>query len=339
MKSSSENQSHIYLVKRRTALVAIGGALAGASGVVRAQVADSRLRKLFVGFPPGGATDVLARIVADALRSQLDGSLVVENRAGAAGRLAVESLKTASDDGLTMLMTPDVILTIYPHIYRKLAYDPQRDMVPVAQVASYPVWMAVGPAVPASVKTVQDYIQWVKADSNRNSYATPGAGTGNHFIGVMLSEAANAKLSHVPYKGDSPAIQDLLGGHIPMSINVPAALVPNLQGGRIRVLATSGSARSPMAPDVPTFAESGFPSIQTQHWMGIFVSSRTQKTAVKQLETALSHALRSPALVQAFEKQAVTPAFLPGDQFAKQIAQEAAMWGKIVKATGFTIEE
>lgn len=340
MNTAASNSRPLHSSARRSALIGIGGFLAGATFGVGAQPASGKLHRLFVGFPPGGSTDVIARIIADALRNQIDGPVVVENRPGAAGRLAVETLKSTKEtDGSTMFITPDVTLTIYPHIYRKLGYDAQRDMLPVAQVASFPLWIAVGPAVPASVKNIQDYLRWVQADPSRNSYASPGAGTANHFVGAMLANASGVNLTHAAYKGDSVALQDLLGGHIPMSINNPAALVPHLEGGRLRLLASTGGKRSAIAPALPTLAESGFASIKTANWFGIYVSPRTEPAAVKHLEKALAQAIRVPAVAEALMKQGLTPDFVPGTELPKRIAQESAMWADVVKSTGFSIDE
>lgn len=326
-------------VGRREAVVALGCLLAATSFGSRAQLPSGKPYKLIVGFPAGGSTDVMARVLADALRGQLAGPVLIENRPGAGGRLAVESMRTADIDGTAILITPFHMITMYPHMYRKVSYDPQRDLLPIGQVASMPMLIAVGPAVPSAVKTISDYLQWVKAAPGRNSFASPGPGTLNHFIGVLLSKQSGVELLHVPYKGDAPAVQDLLGGHIPLSMNVPSALLPHLASGRVRILATTGAERAADLPNIPTLAESGFPKIKEGGWFGAFVPARTPPAVVAKLESELRQALGNQALKEAFAKQGIYPEFVSSSDFGKQIARESSTWAAVVKETGFTLDE
>jgi tripartite-type tricarboxylate transporter receptor subunit TctC len=327
------------MTQRRRFSFALAGALAAAFLSAAVQAQPGKPVRMVIGFPAGGSSDAVARILAEALRGKFDGPLIVESRAGAGGRIAAEYLKTAENDGSVILITPNPIVTIYPHIYRKLSYEPLRDLVPVAQVATYPLLIGVGPAAPPSVKTVRDFVQWAKANPKQAFYGSPAPGSTPHFVGVMIAKAAGVELSHVAYKGDAPSIQDLLGGQIPMSINVPFAQLPHVSSGKLRILATTGSKRMAQLPDVPTLAESGFPQIQTSDWFGAFVPPGTPPAAVAKIQAAIRDALKTKDVQEGFAKHAVEPAIAPPGEFAKRIKEESDQWAAVVRASGFTAEE
>ena len=314
------------------------GALAWSAGAMLPTYAQGKAVKLLVGFPAGGSSDVLARVLAEGLRDKLDGPVLVDNRAGAAGRLAVEVLKSSPPDGLTLLLTPNVVVTLYPHTYKRLAYDANRDVKPIARLATFPQVIGVGPMVPASVKTVRDLMVWMKANSGSAFYGSSAQGSTPHFVGQMLGKAAGVPLSHVAYKGDAPAIQDLIGGQIAMSVNPPAAQIPHIASGRLRILAVSGPERMKHLPDVPTLVESGYP-IQTSDWFGVLAPSGISAPVAQKLETAIKDAMATPAFRDGVEKLFLTHAFLPAGQLAKDIRTESAQWAPIVKESGFLIDE
>ena len=325
---------------RRNFAVAIATTIAGALALPSAfaQASNSTVR-IVVGFPAGGSSDVVARQLAEALRPRLNRVILVENKAGAAGRIAPEFVKSAPADGSVMLLAPNPLITQYPSVYKKLSYDPVRDLAPLAKVASYPLFISVGPAVPESVKTVRQYLDWAKSGPKNGFFASPATGSTPHFVGMMLGRAANSEFTHVPYKGDAPAIQDLLGGQVPMSINVPAAQLPHIASGKLRVLATTGPQRSPDLPGTPTIAEQGFESLQTHDWFGLFIPAATPAGLTQQLQTAVREALEEPALRESFRKLGVQPAFVKGDEFARQIRHETASFAALVKSVGFVPEE
>src|SRR6266481_3159757 len=210
-------QRNANMLTRRTVLAASAVA---AIGAVRAQA--QTLRKtvhIVVGFPAGGATDLIARILADRLRGPYASTVLVENKPGAAARIAVDYVKNAEPDGSVMLFTPDFPITLYPHSFRSLSYDPLRDLSPVAPAARSMLTYIVGPAVPAGVRSLADFVQWCKAHPESATYATTAAGGTPHFVGVMLASAAGIKMTPVHYRGGAPALQDLLGGHVPAGIN------------------------------------------------------------------------------------------------------------------------
>src|SRR4051812_48695932 len=239
--------------------------------------------RVIVPSPAGGGTDVLCRIVADKLRGNYAPAVIVENRVGASGRTGVEAVKNADTDGTTLLFTPDFLMTVYPHSFKNLSYDPLRDFVPVALLARSALALAAGPALPQNVRTVKEYIAWARANPKQALYATTSAGGTPHFVGVMLSREAKVELSPVHYKGGAPALQDLMGAQVPVSINPVSELLPQLGAGKVRALAVTSPQRSKFLPDVPTMAEAGFPNIAINPWLGFFAPARTSPEIVKRL--------------------------------------------------------
>jgi tripartite-type tricarboxylate transporter receptor subunit TctC len=324
---------------RRTLLTSLALAtLGGVSSSLQAQSSSTPVR-LIVGFPPGGSTDAVARQLAEAMRARLDRPVLVENKSGAAGRLGPEFVKSAAADGTVILVTPNPMITQYPSVYKKLSYDPGRDLMPLAQIASYPLLVSVGPAVPESVQTLRDYLQWAKASPKNAFFASPAAGSTPHFVGIMLGQASGLTLNHVAYRGDAPAVQDLLGGQVPMSINVPAAQLPHVGSGRLRVLATTGAKRMPDLPNVPTLAEQGFESLRTSDWFGMFLPAATPPAVAQRLQAVVREALTEPALRANFAKLGIEPAFIEAGEFARRIREETTAFAQTVKAVGFTPED
>jgi tripartite-type tricarboxylate transporter receptor subunit TctC len=317
---------------------AIAGALAGTVSRAFAQVLNKNVR-VVVGFPPGGSTDVLARLVADRMRGKYAPVVIVDNKPGAGGRIGAEAVKNGDADGSQLLLSPCSILWIYPHVYKKLSYDTLRDFTPVTPVGLVGFGLCVGSAVPATVKTLTDYLQWAKADPKNANYGSPAAGATPHFIGVMLSRAAGVELNHVAYKGGAPALQDVLGGQIPASINVLSEIIPQLAGGKLRVLATSGAKRSQFLPDVPTFVEAGFKDVAAQEVFGVFVPSKTPADVVTKLHAVLSEIAKSKDFADAIAKLSYEPADEAPAVFAKTVQGEINRWGPVVKASGFSPED
>lgn len=303
-----------------------------------AQPAGKAVR-VIVPLPAGGATDALARLLADKLRNRYAETLIVDNRAGAGGRIGVEAARNGEADGSTLLFTPDFPLTLFPSIYRKLGYQ-IADFAPVASCGVTSLALAVGPGVPDSVRTLSDFVAWAKAQPQGASYASPSAGSTPHLVGMMFVRAAGLNLVHVPYKGGAPAIQDLLGGQTPLSINPVGEVLPHLKTGRLRVLATTGPARSPFVPDAPTMVEAGFKDVIVQSWLGMFAPAATPPAVVSRLNIALLDAIEDPEVVQAFARIGFAPApRMPPSQFAALVRRDTEHGARIVKATGFSSEE
>ena len=326
-----------YLCSRRAALAYAAAYCASPSSTAFAQAATLPLR-LFVGFPPGGATDVLARQVA----RQMTGfePVIVENRPGAGGRIAGQATARAKPDGLTAMVTPDFSLTLLPHLYRKLGYDPLKDFAPVAMCATSEIGLSVGPAVPSDVNTVKAFMQWAKQNPKQAIYASPSAGSTPHFTGVMLANAAKVDLTHVSYKGGAQALQDLMGGQVPASFNPVGELLPQLGSGKLRVVAISGSKRSPFLPDVQTFAEAGYSDVVVESWLGMFAPSGTPEAALAALERSVNGALKTNVVAEGFAKFGLSVAApVSRQRMAAIVREDLNRWSAVVKASGFAIEE
>ena len=297
----------------------------------------SQTAKVIVPFPAGGSTDALARIMADKLKGGYAPATIVENRVGAAGRLAVEYVKNAEADGSVMLFTPDFLMTVYPHSFRSLNYDPVRDFTPVATVAKSALCINVGPAVPAEVRTLSDFVQWCKANPKTATYATTAAGGTPHFAGLMLSQASKVDMTPVHYKGGAPALQDVIGGHVSSSVNPVSEALPFVTSGKIRTLAVTSDKRSSFLPDVPTMKEAGY-DVVIEAWLGTLVPSKTPAEIVSKLNLAIKEAFAAPDVVQKLaaignEADYKTPA-----QFAETVKADIERWGPVVKASGFVAD-
>src|SRR5260370_8910230 len=276
------------------AIVAIGPVCS------RAQTLKKTVR-IVVGFPAGGATDLIARILADRLRGRYAAAVIIENKPGGAARVAVDYIKNAEPDGSEFLFTPDFPITVYPHSFRTLSYDPLRDVTPVAPVSRSTLTFVIGPAVPGEVKSIADLVAWCRANPDKAIFATPAAGSTTHFIGVMLANATGVQLSPVHYRGGAPALQDLIGGHVPASVNPIGETLPQAASGKIRILAVASAERSKFLPDVPTIREAGY-NVVVETWPGAFPPPKTPPEAVRALNAAISHAVGSPEMTESLAK-------------------------------------
>ena len=294
--------------------------------------------KIIVGFPAGAGVDLIARQIAERLRSAYAPVVIIENKAGAGGRLAVEAIKQAPPDGAAIMMTPASPLTLYPHIYRKLTYDPLTDLAPLTTTHSLKMALIAGPGNPAN--TLADYLAWAKKDEKNGFYATPAAGSVPHFIGVMLARASGVKLAPVHYRGSAPAWQDLLGSHVPSYISpFGNDAITRHKAGDARVLAITGTTRSKALPDVPTFAEAGFKDLAIEEWFGLFAPAKTRPETLAALEQALRSALQSREFVEFLAGYQTEPQICTPAEFAARIRVELDGWAPIVQASGFTADE
>ncbi|MCK9914831.1 hypothetical protein MXD81_37300 [Microbacteriaceae bacterium K1510] len=315
-------------------------ATAGVASLGRmAHAEDSkRLVRLVVGFPAGGGTDVIARQVAERIRVPFASSVIVENRPGAAARASVDYVKSAEPDGSTLLFTPDFPITLYPHSFRSLSYDPLRDFVPIAPAAKSMLSYSVGPAVPASVTSLASFVKWCRDNPKSANYATTAAGGTPHFVGVMFANAAGIPMTPVHYRGGAPALQDLIGGHVPASINPISESMAQAQSGGLRILAVTGAQRSRFLPDVPTMREQGF-DVVVEPWLGFFAPARTPVETVRTLGTAISDVAGSADFAESLGKFGNEPAVQTGDAFAATVRADLERWGSVVKASGFVAVE
>lgn len=294
--------------------------------------------KLLVGYPAGGTLDTTARQLVEAWRKQ-GRSYIVDNRAGAAGRIANGQLKRERPDGSTLLCTHSSALTIYPHVYTRLAYDPAADFVPVSPLVAATCAFAVSSAVPAAVRNLQDYVAWARRTPASATYASPAAGSVAHFLGFQLSEAGSLKLQHIGYRGSAPAMQDLLGGQIPAYFGFVADFLPYLQQGKVRILGVSADQRSRFLPAVPTFGEQGFPRIRGGETYGMFAPPGTPEATINALYDAMVVASKDAKLVAAFEQVGLETYTLAPQEYARLIQRDRESWGPVVRASGFRSEE
>ncbi len=297
-----------------------------------------RTLRLIVGFPAGGGTDIVARILAERMQVPFASAIIVENKPGAAARASVDYVKNAEPDGGTLLFTPDFPITLYPHSFRKLSYDPLRDLVPVAPAAKSMLTYNVGPMVPASVTSLAGFVAWCKANPANANYATTAAGGTPHFVGVMFASAAGIAMTPVHYRGGAPALQDLVGGHVPASINPISETLTQAQSGNIRTLAVTGAHRSAFLPDVPTMREQGF-DVAVETWLGAFAPAKTPADTVRVLGAAINAAAKSPAMAQSLATFGNEPAIETPEEFAATVRADYARWAPVVKASGFVAEE
>ena len=311
-------------------------ALAIISLALPSQAQDGPIR-ILVGFPPGGESDLVARLLADGLRSSLGVPVVVENKPGASGMLAAEALKMAAPDGNTLMVSPIAVTVFAPLTHARLRYDPIKDFAPVSLAANFQMALAVGPGSPA--RTLREYIEWVRANPASGTYGVPLAGGPTHFFGVMLARATGLDMTAVPYKGSAAFVNDLLGGQVPAGITVVSQLIRHHEAGRVRVLATSGSRRSPLAPDVPTFRELGFAAIEGTGWQAVHTVAGTPGGKIDRLASAIGTTIRSHEISAQLDALGLEPVGSSPDELARRIAEDVARWAPIVKASGFRADQ
>jgi tripartite-type tricarboxylate transporter receptor subunit TctC len=319
---------------RRLCLSQLGG-LSLASLLPLSAFSQSKPLKILVGYPAGGAVDVVARQVGEGLR-QAGYNVIVESRTGAAGQLATEAMLTAPADGSTVVLMPGGNASIFPHIYPKLRYKVS-DLAPVAGICSFQFALAVGPGSPA--KTLKEFVDWAKANPGKASYGTPGGGTAMHFMGVMFGRKAGIDFQHVPYRGGAAAMVDVLGGNLPALATTLPNLVNSHKNGKLRILAFTGDKALSTLPDVPTFKELGYPELQLTEVFGVFASSKTPKSILAELESAVMAAGKAPSVVAALEKLEFDSDVTSAAALDKQIKADFNRWEPIVKATGYTAEQ
>jgi tripartite-type tricarboxylate transporter receptor subunit TctC len=312
------------------------GALASIPLPAQAQTGSS-VTRLLVGFGAGGAIDVIARMLADGMKDY-SASFVVDNRPGAGGRLALGALKSGPADGTSMILTPASTITIFPHVYKSLAYDPLKDFAPVSPVCSFPFLITVGPMVPAGIKTLSDFANWCRANPKLATYGTAAAGSMLHFAGVTLAKLGNFQFVHLPYGGPN-GIQDLIGSRIAATIYPIGTALPHVQSGAVRALAVTGPQRSSSLPDVPTVREAGYPALEATEWFGVFIPANSSPETVNRLNSSIRAAVNTDGFKQGVARLSVDTMSLSPADFAQLIRSDFERWKPIVQASGFSPED
>ena len=302
---------------------------------LQAQAWPARPIRYVVPFPPAGATDILARVVAEKLTGALGQSVVVENRPGAAGNVGTDFVVRAPADGYTLLMGT-VAQTISETLYTKLSFSFDRDLAPVAMVGLVPNIMLVNTAVPA--KTVQEFIALAKAQPGKINFASSGSGTSIHMSAELFKMLTGADIVHVPYKGSGPALADLLGGQVSVMFDNLTSSIGHVRGGRLRALAITSASRFPALPDLPTMQESGVAGYEASAWFGILVPKGTPREIVSRLNAEVNAAVSQPDAREKLLQQGAIANPISPDQFGVFIRNEIAKWGKVVKASGAKVE-
>ncbi len=329
-----------HRASRRTTLrFGLAAAALGAFGIRPAAAQGlPETARIIVGFPPGGAPDIVARRLADALAGKLARAVVVDNRPGAGGRIAVDAARQSPADGATLLLNPAGVLTINPHSYKKLNYDPFKDFTPISLAAQIDFGFGVGPAVPAEVKDVTGFATWARANPGKVTYGSPAAGAAPHFVGDALSRSLNLGMTHVPYRGGAPALNDLMGGQISALVLTLGDMIQQAKAGKLRLLAASGPARSKFAPDVLTFTEQKVPGLELRDWFGIYIAGNATPEVVAKVAPVVSAALASADYAQALALAGIEAAHSSPAELDRVARADLERWGPIVKASGFVAD-
>jgi len=294
--------------------------------------------RIVTGFSAGGTSDTLCRRLATKLAPDYAKSAVVDNKTGAGGQIAIQYIKSQPVDGTVVLQSPTSMFTIYPHIYKKLPYDPVADVTPVSVACVFDLVFAIGPMVPQSVKTLQDYLAWSKANPQLANFGSPAAGSTPHFVGMIIGRLAGINYQHVAYRGSQPAMLDLLGGNL-AAVSAPVGdVIQHVSTGKVRMLVVAGSKRSRFAPEVPTFSDLGYKDMSYNEYFGIFLPPKAPVEVVNKLNAALKIALASKEVIDGLgtfglESMSSTP-----QEFADLIKRDTLKWEPIVKQVGFSAD-
>jgi tripartite-type tricarboxylate transporter receptor subunit TctC len=289
-----------------------------------------------LGFAPGGPSDVLARILTKKMEETLKQPLVIDNRAGAGGSIAGTVVARAAPDGYTIMLASGTILAINPSLYPNLNYNSEKDFAPISLIGAQTNVLYTHPSVPA--KTVSEFVAYVKANPGKVSFGSGGNGTPAHLAGELLKIKANLDYTHVPFRGSGGTLQSVIGGHLLTAFNPPAPLIPHLQSGAIRAIAVTTLVRTAALPDLPTFAESGFPGFDAATWHAFVAPAGTPREVVAALHKAADQTLKDPAVRKALADFGIDVINGTPDQLRDYIKSEIPKWAEVVKASGAKVE-
>jgi tripartite-type tricarboxylate transporter receptor subunit TctC len=321
-------------MKRRqfTALAALAAAATLSASPLFAQ---DRTVKILVGFPPGGSADVIARLIAEKMRASLNQNVIVDNKPGAGGRVALNEVKRAAPDGQTLILSPSGALVIQPWLYQNLGYDPIKDFTAISRVSTFDFAVTAGPGAPqGDLKAV---LAWMKANPGKANYGTSGAGTVPHFAGQLLGQASGVPLTHVAYRGGAPAAQDLIGGQVPLMVDTASETIEHHKAGKVRILAVTGEARSKALPEVPTLKEIGI-NMTADAYFGLYGPAGMAPEMVARIDKAVAEALRAPEVQEKVYSFGLVPNHAGPAALAATQAAHLKRWEAPIKASGFKAE-
>ncbi len=320
------------VIPRRKMLSRTGGLLSAALVAPHWAWAQAAPVRIVVGYPPGGGTDRAARLVAERLQQTLKRTVIVENRVGAGGRIAAQQLVNAPADAPVLMIGNPAVMSVAPLVYKDLKYDPQKDFVPVAGATDYEFGIAVGSALP--LREVAHMMAWIRSNPEKANAGVPGTGSLPHFFALMLSYMSQVKIEVVGYRGSAPLLADLLGGQIPIAIDTLDSQLPQHEAGKIRILATSGQKRSPLAPQVPTFKEQGLPLVATG-WNHFFAPATMPKASVDMFSQAISQIMAEADTRAKFLAAKMIPVSMTAAQTTAHLKAFNAQWDPVIRRSGF----
>ena len=320
-----------------SAALATAAALLGLAATQPALAADAdaypaKSVRIVVPFPPGGSNDLVARVLAQKLTEKTGQAFIIDNRAGAGGNVGADVVAKSEPDGYTLLLTASPPLTSNIALYGKMSFDPAKAFAPVSLVATVPIVLVAHPG--AGISNVGELVAKAKARPGALNFASSGNGSTNHLAGELFKRRAGIDITHIPYKGAAPALNDVLGGQVPMMFDNLPALLPHIRGGSIKALAVAGSTRAAALPEVPTIAESGYPGFDAAAWFGLVAPARTPPAVLNKLQADVKQILANPDVRKRFEELGAEPGTLSGDAFGSFIGTETTKWVAVVKESG-----
>ncbi|MBJ2157774.1 Bug family tripartite tricarboxylate transporter substrate binding protein [Variovorax sp. IB41] len=320
---------------KRRQFAAQAAAVIAATALAPSAFAQERTTRILIGFPPGGSADVVARLLADKMRVSLGQNVIIDNKPGAAGRLALAELKRSPPDGSVLVFSPSGAMVIHPWLYANLGYDPAKDFTPIALGSTFDFAVTAGPgAPPGDLKTV---LAWMKANPAKANYATSGAGTVPHFAGQLLAQAAGVPMTHVAYRGGAPAAQDLIGGQVPLMVDTASETIEHHRAGKVRILAVTGEQRSRALPEVPTLKEAGI-NVTADAFFGLYGPPGMSPEVVARIDKAVADALRMPDVQDRIYALGLVPAHAGPTELAAIQAAHLKRWEMPIKNSGFKAE-